>query len=97
LEEENIMPKFLAVHVLSSPKTTEQGAPLAKKVKANITVDAYWVRSWGQLNKEGKIAKLFCEWNATNIDAVRKVLAKIPELPTEGIYPMAILDAEDFR
>jgi len=91
------MPKFLAVHVLPSPMTTEQGTPLAKKVKANSTVDAYWVRSWGQSNKEGKIAKLFCEWNATNIEAVRKVLAKVPELPCEGIYPMAILDAEDFR
>jgi hypothetical protein len=97
LEEENIMPKFLAVHVMPSPMTIEEGTPLAKKVKAHRTVDAYWVRSWGQVNKEGKIAKLFCEWNATNIEAVKKVLAKIPELSTEGIYPMAILDAEDFR
>ena len=91
------MPKFLAVHPLPSPMTLEQGTPIAKKVKANSTLEAYWVRSLGQINKEGKIAKLLCEWNATNIEAIRKVLAKIPELPTEGIYPMAILDAEDFR
>jgi hypothetical protein len=91
------MPKFLAVHVLPSPVTFEEGTPLAKKVKANNTVDAYWVRSVCQLNKEGKIVKLLCEWNATNIEAIRKVLAKIPELSTEGIYPMAIIDAEDFR
>lgn len=91
------MPKFLAVHVLPSPMTVEQGTPLAKKVKANSTLDAYWVRSIGQCTKDGKIAKLWCEWNAKSIEAVQKVLAKIPELPTEGVYPMAILDGEDFR
>jgi len=91
------MPKFLAVHVMPSPVTVEEGTPLAKKVKANSTTDAYWVRSWGQLTKDGKIAKLFCEWNALNIEAVQKVIKKIPELPTEGIYPMAVLDSEDFR
>jgi len=91
------MPKFLAVHPMPKPLTLEEGTPIAKKVKANSTVDGYWVRSWGQCNKEGKIAKLFCEWNAKNIEAIQKVLAKVPELPCEGIYPMAILDAEDFR
>jgi hypothetical protein len=91
------MPKFLAVHVMPTPVTVAEGTPLAKKVKANITVDAYWVRSVAQLNKEGKIAKFLCEWNATSIEAIHKVLTKIPELPTEGIYPMANLDSEDFR
>jgi hypothetical protein len=91
------MPKFLAVHVLKTPLTVEQGSPIAKKVRAYSTVDAYWVRSWAQFNKDGKVAKLFCEWNAKNIEAVQKALAKVPELSTEGVYPMAVMDSEDFR
>ena len=92
------MPKFLVVHTLRAPASvSEEATPLGKKVKANVTVDAYWVRSWGQLNKDGKIVKILCEWNAVNMEAVRKVLSKVPELPVDGIYPMMIVDAEDFR
>ena len=71
--------------------------PLSKKAKANATVDAYWVRSWRQLNKESKIVKILCEWNAVNMEAVRKVIARVPEMPLEGIYPMIVVDPEDFR
>ena len=91
------MPKFLAVHPLPSPATIEEVTPIGKKAKASSTVDAYWVRSWGQLNEKGKIVKILCEWNAINIEAVRKILSKVPNLPTEGIYPMMIVDSEDFR
>ena len=91
------MPKFIVIHAMPSPVTFEEGTPLAKKVKANNTVDAYWVRSVVQMNNEGKITTLYCEWNAKDVEALKKVLAKVPELPTEGIYPMASLDSEDFR
>jgi len=91
------MTKFLAVHSLPAPATVEEATPLGKKVKANATVDAYWVRSWCQLNEEGKIVKILCEWNAVNKEAVRKVLARVPEMPLEGIYPMIVVDSEDFR
>ena len=93
------MPKFLVVHTeLPAPVTAEEITPLGKKVKANVTVDAYWVRSWGQLNEEGKIVKIYCEWNAVDAESVRKIMAKaVPELPVEGIYPMMIVDSEDFR
>ena len=91
------MPKFLAVHPLPTPATFEEATPLGKKVKANVTVDAYWVSSWAQLNTDGKIVKIFCSWNAVNMEAVKNVMAKVPEMPCEGIYPMAALDAEDFR
>lgn len=70
---------------------------MLKKVRANATLDAYWVRSWGQGNEQGKIVKILCEWNAVNIGAVRKVLAKVPEMPCEGVYPLTIVDSEDFR
>ena len=91
------MPKFLAVHPLPHPATIEQATPLGKKAKAAATVDAYWVSSWCQLNEEGKIVKIMCEWNAPNIEAVRKVVGKVPEMPCEGIYPLMIVDSENFR
>ncbi|MEM2848841.1 MAG: hypothetical protein QXI36_01025 [Candidatus Bathyarchaeia archaeon] len=91
------MAKFLAIHPLPFPVTIKDANLFGRKAKANVTVDAYWVKSWAQLNEEGKIVKLFCEWNATDIDAVRKVMAKMPELPCEGVYPLMIVDSEDFR
>ncbi|MEM3642222.1 MAG: hypothetical protein QXH37_09910 [Candidatus Bathyarchaeia archaeon] len=90
------MAKFLAVHVLSTPIAVADATPIGKLAKANSTIDAYWVRSWAQLNEEGKIVKLLCEWNAANIEEVRKVLAKV-RVPTEGVYPMMVADSEDFR
>jgi hypothetical protein len=90
------MPKFLAVHPMHSLPTFAEAMPVARMVKANSTVDAYWVRSCAQLNEEGKIVKLFCEWDAKNIEAIRKAIADIP-IQTEGIYPMSIVDSEDFR
>lgn len=90
------MGKFMAVHPFPSPITLEEGAPIAKAVKANSTLDAYWVGSWAQLNNDGKITKLICEWDAKDIESIQKVLKNIP-LPTEGIYPMAKIDAEAYR
>jgi len=88
------MAKFLAVHPLSTPVTIAEGIPLAKLAKAYSTIDAYWVHTWAQQDENGKITKLLCEWNAPNIDEVRKVVAKLP-CPTEGVYPMIIVDSED--
>jgi len=91
------MGKFLAIHPLPSPITVEEGAPIAKAVKANSSVDAYWVSSWAQLNQQGKITKLFCEWDAKDAESIKKIVSKIPQLPTEGVYPMAKVDAEAYR
>jgi len=90
------MPKFLAVHPLPTPVTLAEATPAGKAAKANSTVDAYWVGAWAQCNEEGKIVKILCEWNATNAEEVRKVLAKVP-IPLEGVYPMMKVDSEDFR
>jgi hypothetical protein len=91
------MGKFLAIHPLPSPVTMEEGAPIAKAVKANSNVEAYWVGSWAQLNQQGKIVRLFCEWDAKDAESIKTIVSKIPGLPTEGVYPMAKVDAEAFR
>jgi hypothetical protein len=90
------MPKFLVVHPIPAPTTFEECAPVAKAAKANSTVDAYWVQSWAQLNKEGMIVKILCQWNAANTEALVDVLKKVPA-PSEGPYPMVVADSEDYR
>jgi len=90
------VPKFLVVHPIPTPVTIEEATPVAKAAKANSTVDAYWVQSWAQLNEEGKIVKILCQWNATNAGAVVEVLNKFPA-PSEGPYPMVAVDSEDYR
>jgi hypothetical protein len=91
------MGKFLAVHTLPSPATIEEATPIAKAAKANSTLDAYWVGSWLQMNEQGKATKIFCEWDAKDAESVRKILAKIPGLPVDGVYPMGKVDAEAYR
>ena len=93
-----VTPKFLAVHPLPAPATLEEVAPIAKRAKAASSVDAYWVCSRCQLDEAGKITKLFCQWNASNIEAVQNaVCGRNVPLPLEGVYPMAVVDSEDFR
>jgi len=72
----------------------EQAKPVAEAVKANLTADAYWIRSW-YVREEGK---LYCEWDAKNTDSIREVFAKTPELPVDGIYELEMMvSSEDFR
>ncbi|MCD6465251.1 hypothetical protein J7L27_02660 [Candidatus Bathyarchaeota archaeon] len=90
------MAKFLAVHTLPTPLTPQEAAAFGKKTRENVTVDAYWIKSWAQLNDEGKIVRIFCEWNGTTMEDVHKVLCK-SQLPLDGLYPMLVVDSEDFR
>ena len=91
------MTKFLIVHPVGNELTLESTTPIAKAIKSNLTTDAYWVRSW-YAREEGK---LYCEWDAKDIESIRKVIAKAtPELPIEGIYKMDsefIVHSEQFR
>jgi hypothetical protein len=91
------MGKFLAAHTLRSPATIEEAGVFAKKAKANLTLDAYWIGATIQLNEQGKATKILCEWDAKDAESIRRVLAKVPELPVDGIYPMAKVDAESYR
>jgi hypothetical protein len=89
------MAKFMAIHPVGKELTLEAATPIAIGVKANVTVNAYWVRSW-YAREEGN---LYCEWDAKDAESVRKALAKgAPEFPLGGIYELQfMLNAEDFR
>lgn len=92
------MAKYLVVHPVGKELTVEASTPFGKAVKANHTVDAYWIGS-RYAREEGK---LYCEWDAKDVESIIQVLTKAAkvagELPTEGIYKIELMvDSEDFR
>ncbi len=92
------MAKFLVVHPVGKELTAEAATPFAKALKANHTVDAYWIGS-RYAREEGK---LYCEFDAKDAESIRQVFAKANkiagELPTEGIYRIDFMvNSEDFR
>jgi hypothetical protein len=91
------MRKFLVTHTLPSPATLDEAGMFGKAAKAACTSDAYWIGSWAQLNEQGKILKILCEWDAKDVQSIRGILDKIPELPCDGIWPMAKVDGETYR
>jgi hypothetical protein len=90
------MAKFLVVHPVGKELTLEVTAPIAKAIKANLTVDAYWTQS-KYVREEGK---LYCEWDAKDAQSIQKVIDKAaPGFPTE-IYKLDnafMVQSEDFR
>jgi len=76
----------------------EAATPFMKAVKANNTVNAYWIGS-RYAREEGKV---YCEFDAKDVDSIRQVLTKAAkvtgELPTKGIYKIELMvNSEDFR
>jgi hypothetical protein len=45
------------------------------------------------MNEQGKATKILYEWDAKNVLSIRKILAKTPRLPVDGVYPMGKADA----
>jgi len=92
------MAKFLVVHPVGKELTVEAATPFMKALKANHTVDAYWIGS-RYVREKGKV---YCEFDAKDAESIRQVLAKANkiagELPTEGIYKIDLMvNSEDFR
>ena len=94
---EKKVPKFLVVHPVPIPATIEEATPIGKAFKALNTKDAYWVMSWCMFDKDGKVTKILCQWDANDLESVKKITDKVEAIPTEGIYPMGIFHGEDFR
>jgi len=91
------MPKFLVVHPVPIPATIEEVTPIGKAFKGLSNKNAYWVKSWAIFDEDGKITKILCQWDAKDMDSVKKLTDKVEAIPTEGIYPMGIFHGEDFR
>jgi hypothetical protein len=90
------MPKFFNSSHMPKPITIDEATPLGKIAKSFCTANAYRVSSLAQLNDEGKIVKILCEWNGKDLKTVKDTVKK-SEMPTEGVYPMMRVDSEDFK
>jgi len=92
------MAKYLAVHPVDPPVSMDAVGPLAKKAKAGVSPDAYWVKSWCELNDNGEVTAVYCEWDGKDAQTVRDALIRlIPELPFSKVSTMAEIQGEDFR
>jgi len=90
--------KFIAVHTLQSPIKEDQIKEAASSCRAENCNDAYWIDSWTQLNDNGEITTIYCQYDAKDAESVAALLKKgAPDLPVQGIYPMGKLEAEDYR
>lgn len=93
------MPKFLVIHPMPR-KVMEAMAEMPPEenkqvieLRSHCTADAYWIRSFGVPELE----KLFCEWNAKDVESIKGVLKHAEWLATEGIYEMTVVEAENYR
>lgn len=92
------MSKLLAIHSLKSPTKAADIDPIAKSVKAHNSSDAYWVRSWLQMDEQGDVTKILCEWDADDAEKVAKTLKECaPDLPLDGVYAMGEIQSESYR
>ncbi len=67
---------------------------LLKKLKADCTDDADWLRSWAIPELE----KLYCEWDAKDPESIRNVFEKGGGATViEAIYEMQVIEGEDFK
>lgn len=91
------MAKYIAAHTLPQPATPEEINPLVQELLKHESLDAYWVQAWTEMNEEGKALRIFCEWNAKDEDAIKKVFKLVPAFPLDHIRPMAKFDSDTFR
>ena len=91
------LPKYIAAHTLPQPATPEEISPLVQELLKHESLDAYWVQAWTEMNEEGKALRIFCEWNAKNVEAVKEVFNEVPAFPLDHIRPMAKFDSDVFR
>jgi hypothetical protein len=95
------MAKFLFFHPFPAPMELAQVEPVAKLAKRLSGADAYWIGSWVQMDAQGKVNRIICEWDARDAAAIdgvaKKILQEIPGVPMEGPYPMIKVDGEAYR
>jgi hypothetical protein len=95
------MPKFMVIHDLPNPVSVPEGEGVAKATKVLSNADCYWIGSTLQLEPDGKIRRIICQYDAKDIGSVNKLLdqirKQIPGFPIDGPYPMVWVDGESYR
>ena len=95
------MAKHLVIHALPSPVPLAQAEEVAKVAKAHSNADAYWIGALVQLDDKGDVVKIFCEWDAKDVDVLKNLLEGLkgafPDFPVDGPYPMMKVEGESYR
>jgi hypothetical protein len=93
LKEEN-MSRFIVIHGAPPAITQDQVVDGAKSVVASLPADAEWLNSWAA----GPEAKLICEWEAPDPEAIRAALEPIKDLfPIETMYEVEWIDPQWYK
>jgi hypothetical protein len=88
------MSRFIVIHGAPAEITQDQVIDGARSVVASLPADAHWLNSWAA----GPAAKLICEWEAPDVDAVRAACEPINDLfPIEAIYEVEWIDPEWYK
>ena len=87
------MSRFIVIHGIPEQATQDQTIAGARKVVASLAPGTKWLNSW--LSKE---AKLFCEWEAPDADAVRASVEVVQGLfPIEALYEVEWIDPQWYK
>jgi hypothetical protein len=88
------MARFIVVHGTPPQATQDKLIDSAKKVAASLAPGAEWLNSWWIPDTQ----KLFCEWEASDGDAIRASLEPSKDLlPIESIYEVQWIDPQWYK
>ena len=83
------MARYIVVHSTGGITDQEQAVAAAKRMIRSLPLATKWLNGWLALQE----AKMFCEWEAPDTDALLAALEPIAEsLPVETIYEVAHVD-----
>jgi len=95
------MAKFILYHNLPTAIPMSAAEVVAKSAKKHSTPDAYWVSSWTQVDEQGNVVRISCEWDGKDVESIQRVLDKVlldvPGTPCDGPYPLTKVDSETYR
>lgn len=87
------MARFIIIHRVPTQATQDQTIDAARQVVASLAPGVEWLNSW--LSRE---AKLFCEWEAPDADAIRAALETVADLlPIEACYEVVRIDPQWYK
>jgi hypothetical protein len=92
------MPKYFVIHPIKKSvieamvNLPPDKNKMFRELKAKCTDDADWIRSWAVPEQE----KFYCEWNAKNPEAIRKMFEE-GGIEIEAIYEMHVLEGENYK
>jgi len=83
------MPRYIVVHSTTGITDQEETVEAARKLVRMLPPETKWLNSWMAL----ETAKMFCEWEAPNTNALLAALEPVTaSTPVEAIYEVAHVD-----